>query len=118
MRDGKVTVAGKVGEDVSTAQAYEAARLACLNSLAIVKAEVGSLDYVSQVVRAIVYVASNPHFYDQPKVADGATDLLRDLYGSAGLPARAAVGVPVLPMNIPVELELTVEIIHAQRPGV
>ncbi|MHB8586176.1 MAG: RidA family protein [Thermoplasmatota archaeon] len=110
MQDGKVAMTGKLGRDLTREKGYEAARLCALNSLAIVEADAGSLDAVRQVVKATVYVACDPTFVDHPKVADGATDLLRELYGAEGLPARAAVGVPALPMDIPVELELIVEL--------
>lgn len=115
VRDGQVTVRGKVGEGVNMAQAREAAKLCALNALAIAKAHTGDLGAVRQVVRATVYVASAPGFTEQPKVADGATDLLRELWGEQGLPARAAVGVNVLPLDIPVELELTLELGSGER---
>jgi enamine deaminase RidA (YjgF/YER057c/UK114 family) len=110
MLNGKPTAQGKLGGAVSFEQGYEAARVSALNALAVVRAAVGSLNEVRQFVRATVYVASTPDFTDQPRVANGATDLLRELWGDDGLPARAAVGVPVLPMDIPVELELAVEL--------
>lgn len=109
-RDGKVTVAGKVGDRVSLKEAYDAARLAAINAVAVARAHLGSLAPILQAARATIYVASAPHFTDQPKVADGATDLLREIWGEDGLPARAAVGVPVLPMDIPVEVELVFEV--------
>lgn len=109
-REGKILMTGKLGDTVDLARGQEAARLSVVNALAIVKQHAGSLAAVLQVVRATVYVASTPSFVDQPKVADGATDLLRELWGEAGLPARAAVGVPVLPMDIPVEVELAFEL--------
>ncbi|MBI2077626.1 MAG: RidA family protein [Euryarchaeota archaeon] len=109
MVDGLPKFKGKVGATVTLAQGQESARLACLNALAVVKEALGSLDKVKRVVKANVYVACTNDFTDQPKVANGATELLRDLWGEAGLPARAAVGVNVLPMDIPVELELVVE---------
>lgn len=110
MVDGKPTITGKVGKEVSVEQAQAAARQACLNALALLRQEVGLLNKIKQVVRATVYVASADAFTQQPKVANGATDLLKDIFGDAGLPARAAVGVNVLPLDIPVELELQVEV--------
>ena len=110
MLHGKPTSQGKLGGAVSFEQGYEAARVSALNALAVIRAHAGSLSAVKQVVRATVYVASTPDFTDQPRVANGATDLLRDRGGADGPPARAAVGVPVLPMDIPVELELAVEL--------
>lgn len=110
MKDGKVAVAGKVGAEVSTEAAREAARLTCLNALAVVKAAAGSLAAVKQVVQATIWVNSTPAFQEHPKVADGATELLQQVFGEAGLPARAAVGAPSLPMDIAVELALVVEL--------
>lgn len=110
MIDGKPKFVGKVGGQVTPDQAYEAARISCLNALAVVREAVGSLDKVKRVVKATVYVASTSEFTAQPTVANGATDLLRQLWGEAGLPARAAVGVNVLPMDIPVEVELVFEV--------
>ena len=110
MVDGKPTVTGKVGAAVTPDQAYDAARLSCINALAVVRDAVGSLDRVQRLVQARVYVACTSDFTAQPKVANGATDLLRDIFGASLLPARAAVGVNVLPLDIPVELELVVEV--------
>jgi enamine deaminase RidA (YjgF/YER057c/UK114 family) len=108
--DGKVECRGKLGAEVNVPRGYNAARLCALNSLAIAREALGSLDRVKRAVKATVYVASAPGFYDQPKVADGATDLLRELWGDEGLPARAAVGVASLPLDIAVELELLLEV--------
>lgn len=110
MKDGKVVVAGKLGRDVPLEAAREAARLTCLNALAVVKAHAGSLANVKQIVRATVWVNCTEDFGDQPAVADGATDLLRSIFGEAGLPARAAVGANALPRGIPVEMDLVVEL--------
>lgn len=107
--DGKPTIQGRLGDAVSLDEGYAAARLTCLNLLATVRKALGSLDDVKQVVRMMVYVASADGFDKQPAVANGATDLLKELFGEAGLPARAAVGVNALPMGIPVEIEMTVE---------
>lgn len=109
-REGKILMTGKLGEKVSIEDGKEAARLSVINALAIAKQHLGGLDKVKQVVRATIYVASTPSFVHQPQVADGATDLLRELWGEDGLPARAAVGVPVLPMDIPVEVEIAFEV--------
>lgn len=110
IRDGKVTVAGRVGEDVTLEQAVDAARLCTLNALAAVASVAASLDHVQRVIRVVVYVASAPSFTDQPKVANGASDLLVDVFGDVGRHVRSAVGVAVLPLNVPVELELTVQL--------
>ena len=108
--DGELKIEGKVGGTVTLEQAYDAARISCLNALAVAKQALGSLTRIRRVVRATIYVACRDDFTQQPKVANGATDLLRELFGDAGLPARAAVGVNVLPMDIPVEVELQFEI--------
>jgi enamine deaminase RidA (YjgF/YER057c/UK114 family) len=110
MVDGKPTITGKVGASVSPEKAYEAMRLTCLNALAVVREAVGTLDRVKRIVQARMFIACTDTFTQQPKVANGATDLLKEIFGEAGLPARAAVGVNVLPLDIPVELELVVEV--------
>ena len=109
-RDGEMLATGKLGGEVSEEQGFECARQCALNALAAVKAEVGSLDDVKRVVKAVVFVASTPDFTAQPKVANGASELLADAFGDAGRHARSAVGVPVLPLDVPVEVELIVEI--------
>lgn len=109
-REGKILMQGKLGEKYDIKEGQEAARLSVINALAIIRQHAGSLAAVKQVVKATIFVAATPTFVDMPKVADGATDLLRELWGEMGLPARAAVGAPVLPMDIPVEVELVVEL--------
>jgi enamine deaminase RidA (YjgF/YER057c/UK114 family) len=107
---GSRVAAGKVGAEVSLEDAIEAARDTCLNGLAVVKAEIGDLAKVTRVVKLTVYVASAPGFGDQPKVANGASELLQVLFGEDGRHARAAVGVAELPFNIPVEIEFVFEV--------
>ena len=109
MRDGELVAAGKVGGDVSVEQATECAQQCALNALAAIKAEVGELATVRRVVKAVVFVASTPDFTGQPGVANGASELLGAVFGDAGRHARSAVGVPVLPLDAPVEVELIVE---------
>ena len=109
-RDGEMLATGKLGGEVSEEQGFECARQCALNALAAVKAEVGSLDDVMRVVKAVVFVASTPDFTAQPKVANGASELLAEAFGDAGRHARSAVGVPVLPLDVPVEVELVVEV--------
>ena len=109
-RDGEMLATGKLGGEVSEEQGFECARQCALNALAAVKAELGSLDAVKRVVKAVVFVASTPDFTAQPKVANGASELLADAFGDAGRHARSAVGVPVLPLDVPVEVELVVEV--------
>lgn len=110
MQDGSLAAVGKVGDAVSLEQAGQCARVATLNALAAVKAEVGSLDNVTQVVKVVVFVASAPDFTGQPQVANGASELLGDIFADAGRHARSAVGVAALPMDAPVEVEMTVEV--------
>lgn len=110
MRDGQLIATGKVGGSVTPEEAYECAKQCALNAIAAVKAEVGDLDQVKRVVKAVVFVASTPEFTAQPGVANGASELLGEAFGEAGIHARSAVGVPVLPLDAPVEVELVVEI--------
>jgi len=109
-RDGKLVLEGKLGKDLTVEQGYEAARIALLNALAIVRSELGSLDRVAKVVRLVGYVASAEGFTQQPAVINGASDLLVRIFGEAGRHARAAVGAAGLPLDAPVELELIVEV--------
>ena len=109
-REGKLAFAGKVPSEVPLASAMEAARIAGLNGLAAIAAVAGGVDQIARIVRVCVYVATNPGFTDQPKVANGASDLLFDVLGEAGRHARSAVGVAELPMNSPVEVEIVAEL--------
>ena len=109
-RDGSMLATGKLGDAVSPEDGYECARQCALNALAAVKAEVGSLDGVKRIVKAVVFVASTPDFTGQPQVANGASELLAEVFGDAGKHARSAVGVSALPLDVPVEVELIVEV--------
>ena len=109
-RDGTMLASGKLGDAVSEEQGYECARQCAVNALAAIKAEVGDLSAVKRVVKAVVFVASTPDFTAQPKVANGASELLGEVFGEAGKHARSAVGVSVLPLDVPVEVELVVEV--------
>ena len=91
-------------------QAVEAAQQCALNALAAVKSVVGELSAVKRIVKVVVFVASDPDFTGQPKVANGASELLGEVFGDAGKHARSAVGVAVLPLDAPVEVELIVEV--------
>ena len=108
MADGKLTCCGKVGADVSLADAAAAAGTAALSGLAALKAELGTLDVISRVVKVEVFVNSAPGFTDQATVANGASDFLGELFGPDGLHTRAAVGVAELPLNAAVEVTLIV----------
>lgn len=109
-KDGQMLALGKVGAEVSEEEGYACARQSALNALAAIKAEVGDLAAIKRVVKAVVFVASAPDFTGQPKVANGASELLGEVFGDAGRHARSAVGVSVLPLDVPVEVELVVEV--------
>ena len=110
IKDGKVIYAGKVSMDLSVEDAQKAARLCVINALAQLKAELGSLDRISKVVRVSGFVNSPPEFTDQPKVINGASDLLFEIFGQKGQHTRIAVGVSSLPLNSAVEIDLIAEI--------
>ena len=101
--DGLVT--GVVGRDLSVEQGQEAARLCCLAGLAAARQELGSLDRIERVVKVNGFVRSAPDFGDQPKVVNGASDLLVEIFGDAGRHARAALGTNELPLNVAVEID-------------
>jgi enamine deaminase RidA (YjgF/YER057c/UK114 family) len=115
MRGGKPTVTGKVGAELTEEQGYRAARETILNSLAVLRSEVGSLDRVTRVVKLVGWVNSAPGFTRQPWVINGASDLLVEIFGDAGKHARSSVGANELPFNIPVEIELIVEVSGAGK---
>jgi enamine deaminase RidA (YjgF/YER057c/UK114 family) len=108
VRDGRPYLTGVVGGDLSLEQGYEAARYAALSSLAAIKYALGDLDRVEQAVQLIGFVNSAPGFGQQPRVINGATDLLVELYGERGKPTRAAIGCQGLAINHSVEIVLTV----------
>lgn len=107
--DGKLPAIGKVGAEVSQDDAYGYARQATLNALAAVDDLVG-IDNVARILKIVGFVASDPAFTGQPAVINGASELLAEIFGDAGAHARSAVGVAVLPMDTPVEVELVVEL--------
>jgi enamine deaminase RidA (YjgF/YER057c/UK114 family) len=107
--DGKLVATGKVGKDLSADQANEIARICALNAVAAVKSVIGDLDRVTKVVKVVGFVASTPDFTAQPSVVNGASELLEQIFGDKGIHARSAVGVAVLPLDAPVEVELVVE---------
>ena len=108
--DGALLVTGKLGAGVSVAAGWEAARAAALNAVAAVAHEAGGVDSVRRVLRVVVYVASTSDFVEQPAVANGASELLEEVFGPVdGAHVRSAVGVSVLPLDAPVEVELIVE---------
>jgi enamine deaminase RidA (YjgF/YER057c/UK114 family) len=103
---GELAATGKVGSEVSVEEAQNAARLCALNALAAASEKLGSLDDIAGVVKVVGFVASAEGFTEQPKVINGASDLIGEVFGEAGLHARSAVGVAELPMNSPVEVEI------------
>jgi enamine deaminase RidA (YjgF/YER057c/UK114 family) len=109
MVEGKLAAVGKVGAQVTAEQAKELARTCALNALAAIDALVG-IDSVVRVVKVVGFVASAPDFTGQPGVINGASELLGEVFGDAGQHARSAVGVAVLPLDAPVEVELVVEV--------
>lgn len=110
-RDGQLILTGKLGQGITIEQGMEAAKVAALNALAIVRSEVGSLDKVKRIVKMVGHIASAPGFTDQPQVLNGASDLLVQIFGEAGKHARVAVGAAELPRQAPLEIELIVQVL-------
>jgi enamine deaminase RidA (YjgF/YER057c/UK114 family) len=108
--DGTITCLGLVGEHIAVSEGYEAAKVCVLNALAVLRAELGSLDRIERVITLTGYVASAPGFEEQPAVIDGASHVLRDIFGPAGRHTRSAIGVAALPRGASVEVELTVAV--------
>ena len=109
-KDGAIVYAGKLGKDLTVEQGYDAARLALLNALAMVRQELGTLDRVVRIVRLTGHVASAEGFTQQPTVINGASDLLVQIFGDAGRHARLALGAAELPLNMAIELELILQV--------
>ena len=107
---GQLLHEGKVGADISVEEGMNAARVCCINALAVICKELGSLDRVKKIVKLTGYVSSSPGFSKQANVVNGASDLFYEVFGDDGRHARAAVGVSELPMNAPVEVEVIAEI--------
>ena len=110
VRDGELMRTGKVGSEVGVDEANECARQCALNALAAVRSQVGDLSAVTRIVKVVGFVASAPGFTAQPQVVNGASELLGQVFGDAGQHARSAVGVAVLPLDAPVEVEMIVEV--------
>ncbi|MBD2832618.1 RidA family protein [[Kitasatospora] papulosa] len=113
MVDGKLAVTGKVGAEVTADEAKELAKTCALNALAAVKSVAGDLDRIARVVKVVGFVASASDFTGQPGVVNGASELLGAVLGDKGVHARSAVGVAVLPLDAPVEVEVQVELVDA-----
>lgn len=107
---GQLAFTGKVPHDVTLTDAAAASRIAGLNAIAAIASVAGGIDNIARIVRVCVYVASSPGFTDQPKVANGASDLFFQIFGEPGRHARSAVGVSELPVNSPVEVEVMAEL--------
>ena len=107
--DGALPATGKLGSDVTDATGKELAQICALNALAAVQSVIGSLDRITRIVKVVGFVASEPSFTGQPGVINGASEILGEIFGDAGVHARSAVGVAVLPLDSPVEVELIVE---------
>ncbi|MET8696541.1 RidA family protein [Streptomyces bauhiniae] len=111
MVDGQLPVTGKVGAEVTAEEAKDLARTCALNALAAVKSVAGDLDLIARVVKVTGFVASASDFTGQPGVLNGASELLGEVLGDRGVHARSAVGVAVLPLDAPVEVEILVELL-------
>ena len=111
MKEGKLAYKGKVGKDIAVEDAQKAAEICLLNGLSVIKSIIGSLDNISKIVKATVFVNSADGFTDQAKVANGASELLVELFGEKGKHVRSAVGVNELPIDSAVEIELIVEVV-------
>lgn len=107
---GEMKYSGKVGSDLSEEDAQKAAEICALNCLAAIKSIIGSLDSVEEVVKLTVFVNSADGFTSQPKVANGASELIGKIFGNKGLHVRSAVGVNQLPLNAAVEIEMIVRV--------
>jgi enamine deaminase RidA (YjgF/YER057c/UK114 family) len=103
---------GQVGNDLTVAEGYDAARTACLSGLATARAHLGSLDRIRTIVKLGVYIAAPADFREHPKVADGASELLLSIFGTTRLPPRVVLGVSSIPLGMPVEIEIILEIDH------
>ena len=108
--NGQLQYIGHLGQELTEAEGYEAAKLCVLNALSVLKGLLGDLDEIEQIVKLTGFVASAPGFTAQPKVVNGASELLGTLFGERGQHARSAVGVAELPLNAPVEIELIAKI--------
>jgi enamine deaminase RidA (YjgF/YER057c/UK114 family) len=108
--EGKLLRHGRVGEHITVEEAREDAKRAVLNALSVLRSSIGSLNAVKQCIKITGYIASSPDFTEQPKVLNAASDLLYEIFGEAGKHARAAVGVSVLPLNAPIEIDFIFEV--------
>jgi enamine deaminase RidA (YjgF/YER057c/UK114 family) len=110
VKDGKLQFVGRLGKELDESAGRDALRIATLNALSAVKEHIGSLDRVTKVIRVGVYLATYGDFYNQPIVADAASELLRDVFGEDKTSVRTVIGVASLPLDLPVMLEVTFEV--------
>ena len=106
IKDGSLAFKGKLGKDLSEDEGKKAAQVCALNCLSVIKNEIGNLDNIEKIIKLTVFVSSAEGFINHPQVANGASDLLRDVFGENGKHVRSAVGVAALPLNAPVEIEM------------
>jgi enamine deaminase RidA (YjgF/YER057c/UK114 family) len=111
LRRGKLIKQGKVGKDLSLDEAKEEAKAATINALSVLKASIGNLDKVERCIKITGYVASDPDFVEQPKALNAASDLLFEIFGDKGKHARSTVGVNVLPLNAPLEIDFIFQVL-------
>lgn len=110
LREGKLLKTGRVGESLSLEEARQEARQVVINALSIVKATIGDLDLVSRCIKLNGYIASSPDFTEQPSVLNTASELLYKVFGERGRHARVAIGVNILPLNSPIEIDFIFEV--------
>lgn len=115
--DGKLAFTGRLGAELTLEEGYQAAKICAVNCLAAIKSVAGDLDKVEKVLKVTGFVASAPGFRDQPKVVNGASELLAEVFGAAGTHARSAVGVAELPLGAPVEVEMIVALKPEPEPA-
>lgn len=110
LKDGKLYKSGKVGENLSLAEAQECAKIVVINALSALKTQTGTLDRVHRCVKVTGYIASAKNFFEQPQVMNAASDLLYSIFGESGRHVRSAIGASVLPLNAPIEIEFIFEV--------
>jgi len=108
--DHKPKYLGRLGKELDAREGRDAARTAALSAIAAIREHLGSLDRVSKIVRLGIFIATDGDFFDQPAVADGASDMFRDVFGREGVSARLVIGVASLPLGVPIEVEVIVEV--------
>ena len=108
IKDGSLIFKGKLGKDLNEEDGKKAAQLCALNCLSVIKNEIETLDNIDRIIKLTVFVSSSEGFINHPQVANGASDLIKDIFGENGKHVRSAVGVAELPLNAPVEIEMIV----------